>query len=275
MKLDLHCHTHFSDGTESLEWVVARAEENEVSHLAITDHDHLTAITGAASERVTLIPGVELSASWSNIEVHIVGLFVDHQSEALRSLVASQQAARFDRMQAMAEKLDKLGVEGLLEYLDALPAKAYTRTHVAKFLMASGAAKNHQKAFKNYLGKGAKAYVPGQWCEFEQAISAIHSAGGIAVLAHPGRYPINKRKLEELVRDFAHQQGDALEVRYPNIEPHMMKQLEALGVEQNLFFSGGSDFHDPGAHWTDIGKFPWLRGEAESRGVQHHKKWRG
>ncbi len=275
MKIDLHCHTHFSDGTQSPEWVVAKAIANGVTHLAITDHDHLTSVEGLAeSAELNLISGVELSCNWSNIEVHVVGLFTDHSAEELNALVESQQASRLQRVTEMAEKLSKLGTTGLLEYLQSLPARAYTRSHVLTYLVANELGKNRQKCFKQYLSKGGKIYVPAKWCELHQAIATIHSSGGIAVLAHPGRYPLNRRKLKELVNDFSAAKGDGLEVRYPNIDPQMAKALEDLGIEHELHFSGGSDFHDPNAHWTDVGKFPAIRGEAETRSVQHHERWR-
>lgn len=274
MKLDLHCHTHHSDGTQSLDWVVERAEQNAVTHLAITDHDFVTDLREIAkTANVELISGVEISCFWSNTEIHVVGLFIDTANDDLGRLLEKQRASRTARVRAMSERLVDLGVPGLMDYLDTLPAEVYTRSHVANFVVQKGLSRTRQKAFKQYLGKGGKVYEPGNWCELDQAINAIQSAGGISVLAHPGRYPLNKRKLAELVEGFASAKGDALEVRYPNIDPQMMARLESLALNTGLLLSGGSDFHDPEAHWTDVGKFPAIRGEAAKRGVHHHARW--
>jgi predicted metal-dependent phosphoesterase TrpH len=273
MKFDFHCHTHLSDGTQTLRWLAERAVATGVTHLAITDHDHLTPIEGCDDLEVALIPGVEISSEWKNREIHIVGLFVDQANLELNDLVGSQQVSRKHRAEAIAEKLEKFGAPGLCAYLESLPAIALTRSHIANFAVRSGLAKTRQKAFKQYLAKGAKAFVPASWCEVAKAVKSIHSANGIAVLAHPGRYPLNKKQLAELVADFKGAGGDALEVRYPNIDTNTTRQLETLAVEHDLYVSGGSDFHDPEAQWTDIGKFPPIRGEIETRSVTHHPRW--
>lgn len=254
--------------------MVSRAIANGVTHLAITDHDCVADLSEVEStSEIQLISGVEVSCQWENLEIHVVGLYVDHGYVELKALLASQQAARKERMQLMADKLTGLGYPGLLEYLLELPAIAYTRSHVASFLVERGACKTRQKAFKQFIGKGAKAYVPGDWCELPEAVAVIRASGGIAVLAHPGRYPLNKRRLTKLVESFRETGGDAIEVRYPNISANTMRQLEELATANDLFLSAGSDFHDPAAHWTDIGKFPPLRGELEARSVMNHKRW--
>jgi hypothetical protein len=275
MKLDLHCHTYYSDGNCSPQDVIKRALDNGVTHLAITDHDYALDVDGLdSSAGLSLIPGVEISCHWQTLEIHVVGLFVDVAETRLQQMLLDQQAARRTRVEAIDEKLASLGIEGLLAYLDALPCVAYTRSHVASFLVQTGAVKTRQKAFKQYLAKGGKAYVAGAWCDLSEAVQGIAGAGGIPVLAHPGRYPLNKRRLAELVGAFADAGGAALEARYPNIAVPMMRQLESLAESHRLHVSMGSDFHDPGAHWTDIGKFPPLRGEAEALSVVNHQRWR-
>ena len=273
MKFDFHCHTFYSDGTQSPRWIAERAIENGVTHLAITDHDHLTRLEDLRDLDIHLIPSVEISCDWNSREIHVVGLFLDFEDSALNNLVESQQSARRYRALAIAKKLEKLGTGGLALYLESLPAVAITRSHIANFVVQSGLAKNRQKAFKQYLAKGAKAFVPATWCDMTTAIQSIKTAGGIAVLAHPGRYPLNKRQLAQLVDDFKQTGGDAIEVRYPNIDTNTTRQLEQLALENDLFVSGGSDFHDPEAQWTDMGKFPPIRGELESRSIIHHARW--
>ncbi len=274
MKADLHCHSHYSDGTESISDLISRAIANQVTHLAITDHDCTRGLDDVPNEldKLVVIKGVEISCRWDNIEVHIVGLNIDPSHDALSSLLGAQQLARRTRVETMAEKLQILGTSGLIDYLDGLPCIAYTRSHVANFLVEQGVCKNRQKSFKTHLGKGGKIYVASRWCNLVEGVEAIRAAGGIAVLAHPGRYPLNKNRLEILVRAFATAGGDALEGSYPNINPNTRKQLDLLAQQHQLYLSAGSDFHDPAARWTDIGKFPHLEPESLSS-VWHHSRW--
>ena len=129
-----------------------------------------------------------------------------------------------------------------MPYLEALPAVAYTRSHMADYLVAAKLAKSRQKSFKTHLTKGGKVYVPPNWCTVQEAISAIQASGGIAVLAHPGRYPLNKRKLSTFVEVFAAMGGDGLEASYPNIDPNMKTLLEALDLQHHLYLSGDQIF---------------------------------
>ncbi len=277
MKSDLHCHSYYSDGTESPAFLVQRGIENGLTHLALTDHD-CTAGLAELDDNPTdlvIIKGVEISCHWLSTEVHVVGLFVDPENIDLAKLLERQQQARRERVAVMDQRLAALGTEGLLAHLQASPCVAYTRSHVAKFLVAAGVCKTHQKAFKTHLSKGGKIYVPTVWCELAEAIEAINRSGGIAVLAHPGRYTLNRTKLANLVRDFKALGGAAIEGSYPNIDPRMMQQLENLAIANDLFLSAGSDFHSASAHWTDVGKLPPLDLTARERGVWLHPGWRG
>jgi predicted metal-dependent phosphoesterase TrpH len=275
-RLDLHCHSYYSDGTTSIADLLKRAGENGVTHLAITDHDCVDGLEDVAGYEtdVVVIPGVEISSAWQGIEVHIVGLFVDRHEAHLQSLLLAQQAARRTRVEKMSTMLETQGTSGLNDYLEALPAVSLTRSHVANFLVEQGVCKTRQKSFKSHLSRRGKIYVESQWCALEIAINAIAQAGGIAVLAHPGRYPISKSKLALLAREFKASGGVALEGSYPNIEPNMMRRLEVLAIDCGLLLSCGSDFHDPEARWTDIGKFPRLGQSAQSHGVWQHPVWR-
>ena len=273
MKVDLHCHTCLSDGKHPAAYVIERALENELTHLAITDHDYAQTHSHHENDGLTLIPGVEISCQWGSFEIHVVGLFIDPENISLQTLLSNQQARRHARVAAMDEKLAALGTRGLLANLTEQPAVALTRSHVADFLVARGVCKTRQKAFKTHLNKSGKLYVPAQWCDLSEAVSAIKSARGIAVMAHPGRYPLNKTKLRQLVSAFCEAGGDALEVSYPHIAPEMASFLDKTALANNLYLSAGSDFHDAGAHWTDVGKYPWLNSEASERAVWHHPIW--
>jgi 3',5'-nucleoside bisphosphate phosphatase len=275
MKADLHCHSHYSDGFHAPDFLLKHAAENGVTHLAITDHDCTTALEKPLDDcyDTQLIPGIEISCQWETQEIHLIGLGIDRNNTELRNLLSRQQASRRSRCEAINTLLEANGIEGLLDYLEALPATTLTRSHVADFLVLSGHTKNKQKAFKQYLGKKSKAYVPFSWISLAEAISTVHGAGGLSVLAHPGRYALNKRKLATLVSYFAENEGIGMEVSYGGIDPIMQKHLEQLAESSSLYVSAGSDFHNAEAHWTDIGKFPTPSSAAIKNAIWNHPRW--
>ena len=222
MKADLHCHTHLSDGQHTPAFVIERARAHLVTHLAITDHDVSQTLPQTMGyQDLTLIHGVEISCLWEAFEIHIVGLFVDPTNTHLQTLLSTQQLRRRERVAQIDAKLTALGTTGLLPGLLAMPAIALTRSHVADFLVANNVCKNRQKAFKTHLNRSGKLFVAAQWCDHTEAARAIKAAGGIPVLAHPGRYAMNKTKLRRLVECFAAAGGEGLEASYPNIAPDM------------------------------------------------------
>jgi predicted metal-dependent phosphoesterase TrpH len=277
MKVDLHCHSHYSDGKHAPDFLINRALANQLTHLAITDHDCTAALSEAIDisrdSALELIKGVEISCHWQSREIHVVGLFIDPDHAGIRRLLDSQQQARRERIAAIDERMQALGIHGLLEYVSGLPCLAYTRTHVADYLVEKGLCKNRQKAFKTYLRKGGRIYVGTDWYSMEETISTIRAAGGIAVLAHPARYPLGKKKLEGLVDDFSDSKGEAIEVSYSNIDPRTRKALSELALSKNLYASVGSDFHDAAAHWTDIGRIPPLDNAINKNAIWFHPRW--
>jgi hypothetical protein len=225
------------------------------------------------SQQLSIIKGVEISCTWQNRELHIVGLCIDTSASQLENLLARQQHKRRQRVQQIDAKLVEIGIQGLLPYMSSLPAVAQTRSHIADFLIQQQVCKTRKKVFKQYLNKNGKAYIDALWCSLEEAVEAIASAGGIAVLAHPGRYGLNRSKLSSLVDAFKEAGGDALECTYPSIAIEMQAHLVKLAIDKGIHISGGSDFHDAGAAWTDVGKFPWLPKSTLPFGVWHHPMW--
>jgi predicted metal-dependent phosphoesterase TrpH len=275
MKADLHSHSYYSDGKLSPAQLLHRAEGNQVTHLAITDHDCTMALQELKNAKfeLTLINGVEISCDWSGKEIHVVGLNFDLEDKQLKQLLATQQAKRKHRVTNIDQRLAELGHTGLIEYLDTLPCVSYTRSHVADFLVEKGICKNRQKAFKNFLSKKGRCYVASDWCSLSEAVTTINTAGGIAVLAHPGRYPLSKSKLESLVADFADCGGGALEVIYSNIDPHTQKRLIDLTKSYSLYASLGSDFHDSAARWMDLGRIASFNPDTQKNAIWLHPRW--
>lgn len=275
MKVDLHCHSHYSDGKHTPSFLLRRALDNQVTHLALTDHDCVDGLEQLKDEAdgIQIIEGVELSCIWSNTEIHIVGLHIDSKNANIEKLLAQQQKARLDRAKTIDGNLNKLGIEGLMPYLESLPCTAYTRSHIADFLVERGLCKNKQKAFKSYLGKRGRVYAAASCCSLQEGVQSILDAGGIAVVAHPGRYPLSKTRLKALLDDFKSCGGEAIEGSYSNVDPAMQTYLCKLATENAFYISTGSDFHDAAATWTDLGKFPRLDQQAKKNAIWLHPKW--
>lgn len=115
--------------------------------------------------------------------------------------------------------------------------------------------------------------MPAKWATLESAIKVIHEADGFAVLAHPGRYPLGKRKFLNLIEQFSQLEGDAIEVSYGGIDPIVQKRLEELSEQSSLYNSVGSDFHSADAHWTNIGKYPSPSQSAIKNAIWNHPRW--
>ena len=274
MNVDLHCHSHFSDGQHPPQFLLDRAVANNVTHLAITDHDCLLNCSELkVPPGLTLVPGLEISASWRAMEIHIVGLSIDAGSKPLQDFVSRQQQLRRDRISAMDKKLSGQNISGLLDYLQSKPCISWTRGHVAEFLVSKGHVKDMQRAFKRFLRPGGSAHVAAQWPEIGEAIAAIQQASGIAVLAHPGRYGLTRSKLGRLMDDFQQDGGDAVEVSYGSINHVQRTSLITMTQERGLYASAGSDFHSAERQWTDMGKVPALGSAAIKNAIWAHPRW--
>jgi len=263
VKFDLHSHSNFSDGILSPAQLVARAKERQVDVLALTDHDTtaglLLAREAAALEGIQLISGIEFSSHWGKGGVHIVGLGFDVDSPPLQAAIDAQNIARNSRAEQIALRLARAGIKDALAGAQALAGDANVgRPHFAQYLVNIGAVANINAAFKKYLGAGKPADVKYQWPDMATVIGWIHSAGGIAVLAHPCKYELTRTKMVALIKDFAAAGGDALEV-VSGMQAHpVTEDLARIAVAHNLAASCGSDFHVPNQAWQELGCFPSL-----------------
>ncbi|MGS2720835.1 PHP domain-containing protein [Paraglaciecola aestuariivivens] len=260
MKIDLHSHTHFSDGHLSPKELIDRAHNMQVDVLAITDHDTVDGIQqaldyqSAQKRQMQIVAGVEISTSWHNFDIHILGLNVEHTNPEFLARLTQQSQERDRRAQAMSDKLAKVGIENVFAEAKALAGVGQvTRAHFARVLVQRQVAKDFNAVFKKYLGKGKKAHVKPQWISIEEAVKWIHDAGGKAVLAHPGHYDMTTKWLKRLVAEFAAAKGDGMEVIHSHLSPERKTLLSTLALEHNLQGSSGSDFHFPN-RWTELGK---------------------
>jgi len=206
--IDLHSHSQCSDGSLSPADLVALAVRAGVKALALTDHDSVDGICearlAADGTGLTLIAGVELSAVWGVHNIHVVGLQVDIEHPVLKAGLAQQAGARAERGKLMAAKLEALGMKGAYEGALALASSpdALSRTHMAQWLFDAGHVSTIQQAFDKYLGPRKPAAVPMPWASLADVVSWIKVAGGVSVVAHPGRYDMSRTKMRQLLQDF-------------------------------------------------------------------------
>lgn len=280
--IDLHTHTCYSDGTLSPTALVRRAAANGVRCLAITDHDCMAAFQPQPDDELALdvtgidlqlITGVEISTLWQGREIHILGLLVKPENQALNSLLTRQQQLRRERAARIDEQLCQAGITGLQEYLDDQACQAIGRNHIADFLIRTGHARDKQQAFSKYLGSKGKYRTQAQWCSLAEAVQHIRQADGISLVAHPERYRLSNGKLNALIDDFQAAGGDGLEVSYSNLAPEQLYRLARLCQARKMWASLGSDFHSPEATWMDVGKIRGLPPECRDQAVWLHPAW--
>jgi len=263
LNIDLHCHSNVSDGVLPPAEVVARAAANGVHALALTDHDDVSGLTAAraaaAGTGMTLIPGVEISVSWGGQTVHIVGLRIDPLNPELEEGLIGIRRGRIERARRMSEDLRQNGILGAYEgaYAVAANKQMVGRTHFARWLVAQGHAPDLRSAFRRFLTHGNPGYVDHEWTSLENAVHWIRASGGMAVIAHPGRYAFNARELHLLLDAFRALGGEGIEVITGSHHPSEYGKFADLARAFSLKASRGADFHAPG-EGIDIGRLPAL-----------------
>ncbi|HHF3010045.1 PHP domain-containing protein [Vibrio diabolicus] len=264
MRIDLHSHTTASDGRLEPKDLVERALSFDIEVLAITDHDTVDGLALAKQYvqdnnlPIKIINGIEISTVWQNKDIHIVGLNIDPENEQLSALIEQQKQHRITRSELIAERLQKATREGVLEEVRQIAGDApVTRAHFAKWLVDNGYAKTMQMVFKKYLTRNNPGYVPPNWCSMKDAVDAIHAAGGLAVLAHPGRYKLTAKWIKRLLAAFVEANGDAMEVAQPQQAQQERRNLADYAIQYKLLASQGSDFHYP-SPWMELGRNLWL-----------------
>ena len=261
---DLHCHSTISDGTLTPSAVVERAAARGVDVLALTDHDELGGLdeARAAAERVgiRLIDGVELSVSWRDLTLHIVGLGIDPRSPALRDGLERIRSGRHGRARRIGDALAAVGIHGAYEgaVRHAANGELVSRAHFARFLVDIGIVKDVREVFKRYLTPGKPGYVEHAWATLGDAIGWIHGAGGQAVLAHPGRYRTDRDGMHALLTEFKALGGDAIEVLTSSHTSAQYDEYTSHALRYGFLASCGSDYHGPGESWMDFGELPPL-----------------
>jgi len=264
LNADLHCHSVVSDGTLTPEALAERAKANGVTLWALTDHDELggqqRAKAAASAINLDYLAGVEISVTWMGQTIHIVGLGIDANHQGIIEGLRSTRAGRGNRAKLMAEQLLKVGIPGAYEGALHFAGNhdLISRTHFARYLVEQGVCKDTEHVFKNYLVEDKPGYVPHMWAKLDDAVSWIKAAGGVAVIAHPGRYNFNAMQMDELYKHFKELGGLGIEVITGSHSPDQYKTYAKIAQQYGFLASRGSDFHDPNESHIDLGTLPHL-----------------
>jgi 3',5'-nucleoside bisphosphate phosphatase len=267
LNADLHSHSNVSDGTLPPEPLAARAAAAGVDLWALTDHDELGGLARARAAAhaagLDWLSGVEISVSFAGETVHIVGLGFDEHDTALREGLASVRSGRLQRAHEMAAGLAKVGIggafEGALKYVGN--PDLISRTHFARYLVESGVCTDTHSVFRRYLTQGNPGYVPHQWARLGDAVRWITGAGGVAVIAHPGRYRFGATAEYALFTEFIAHGGRGVEVITGSHGQADQLKYADTALEFGLLASRGSDFHSPTESRCDLGSLPDLPGK--------------
>ena len=256
---DLHAHSTASDGTLSPAELMQHAHAAGVNVMALTDHDTTAGIAEARDTATQLgmefIPGIELSVTWDNRTVHIVGLGIDENSEPIQAGIKKLMEFRQWRAEEIGRRLEKAGYPDMYE-----KAKAYSngrligRVHFARALVAAGHADTVGAVFKKFLVGGKPGFVPGAWAELGDVVNWIREAGGRAIIAHPARYDMTRTKLRQLIADFKELGGEGFEVCSGSHSKDDVNTMAQHARDFDLLASAGSDFHGPENPWVNLGQ---------------------
>ncbi len=264
LNADLHSHSTVSDGTMVPGELVLRAQAQGVELFALTDHDELGGLADAARCAADIglpfVAGVEISVTWAGRTVHVVGLGIDVEDIALRDGLSGLRSGRLERARDMGEQLAQVGIddayEGALKFVGN--PDLISRTHFARDLVERGVCTDTREVFGRYLVEGKPGFVPHQWAQLTQALSWINGAGGVPVLAHPGRYKFSETELWALLVEFREAGGIGLEVVTSNHSAHQVRCFAELAMEFGFEASRGSDFHGPGESRAELGRIDAL-----------------
>jgi predicted metal-dependent phosphoesterase TrpH len=264
LNVDLHCHSNVSDGTLTPAAVAARAKANGVDIWALTDHDEISGVAAARAAAAELglpyVAGVEISITWAGQTIHIVGLQIDETNLELVQGLAATRGGRERRAREMSEQLAAAGIpgafEGALKHVGN--PDLISRTHFARYLVEIGRCADTSEVFRNFLTEGNPGYVPHRWASLEQSVRWIHGAGGIAVVAHPGRYKLSDLAFDAFFNEFKQLGGSAIEVVTGSHTPDQYGYYAKVATDYGFLASRGSDFHSPSESRIDLGALPPL-----------------
>ena len=257
--IDLHSHSTISDGILSPTELVNHAHTKKVKVLALTDHDDIAGLVEAKKEAQRLnmifVNGVEISVTWRKRTVHIVGLHFDSNDKNLDKNLSLIRSGRNERAKKMAHGLGLAGIDNAFDGAkNYAQAGTLGRIHFARYIVERGFAKDIKSVFKKYLTQGKPGYVEHEWAQLKDAVKWINDAGGVAVIAHPGRYDMGTKLYPSLFAEFQECGGTGVEIISGSQDLSQTKYFTNLANEFGLLASCGSDFHGPGISFREMGQ---------------------
>jgi predicted metal-dependent phosphoesterase TrpH len=249
--IDLHLHTNASDGRCTPADLVARAAAASLSVISVTDHDTVAALREAAAcgldAGVRVIAGIEITAVWNDLDVHVLGYFINVRDPRLTAFLVGQREDRLRRVRLMTERLAALGTpvddRAVFEPVAGQIPDAIGRPQVARALVKAGHAVSTNDAFERFLAEGRPAYVPRIGSRPEEVVALVRAAGGIASLAHPGLLGH-----DEIVPDMVDAGMQAIEVYHPDHDARAVEHYRGVAKRFRLVVTGGSDYHGDDEH---------------------------
>lgn len=256
--IDLHTHTTASDGTYTPDELIELASKKGLAAIAVTDHDTTAGIDAAIKadngNNIRVIPGIEISSCYDDIEIHLVGLFINPEDTALLSWLKELRLNRSERNQQMIDKLKGFGIELNMEELNEISrGGTITRAHFAALMLKKGYITSTNEAFDRYIGTGCKAYIPRKLPSCEKSIEMIRNCGGLAIMAHPLLYKISRSFLERIVADLKGCGLTGIEAYYSTHSGADTRYIIQLADNNGLLLSGGSDFHGENKKGLELG----------------------
>ncbi|WP_339099808.1 PHP domain-containing protein [Fusobacterium ulcerans] len=254
----MHIHTIASDGTFTPEEVVKRAKSFGMKTIAITDHDTVDGLAEgkkiADEVGIEFIQGIEISCNIDNLEVHILGYFLNLEDEEFLTELEELKKARENRNKKVVEKLEKCGIVVDMEKVKNMaPGNIISRVHIANYLVEIGAAFSKNDAFEKYLGKTGAAYVPKENFPPERAVKMLHANGAFVSMAHPKLITQNDGILENMISELKKLGLGGLEAVYGTFTPAEKRKYKKMAKRHSLLVTGGSDFHGANREGIDIG----------------------
>ena len=261
---DLHCHSVVSDGTLTPEDLAMRAHQNGVQLWSLTDHDVIggqhRAREAANKLGMKYTSGVEISVSWMEQTIHIVGIGLDPDHSVLVEGLRKTRDGRTARGKEIARQLAAVGIDGAYEgaLTYAGNPELLSRTHFARYLVEKNVCRSTDEVFKNYLIEGKPGYIGQVWASLKESVDWIKASGGVAIIAHPGRYRLTDLQKHELYIAFKEAGGLGIEVITGSHTPRQYEEYAKIALQYGFYASRGSDFHDPAESHIDLGKLPHL-----------------
>ena len=261
---DFHCHSAVSDGLLPPRDVAARAAANGVDLWALTDHDDLRGLdeagAAAAEAGMRFVTGVEVSIEWQGTPIHVVGLGFDPGNGGLAGGLDELRRGRVERARRMGDALAAVGIPGVYEGALGFVTNPdlISRAHFARYLVSIGIAREVSEVFQHYLTPGKPGYVDHRWATLADAVDWIAAGGGVAVVAHPGRYRMSGADMRRFLDEFKDRGGRGIEVACGSHSADHVLHFARLARHYGFHASRGSDFHGPGESYVDLGRVPPL-----------------